>query len=145
MNWEEIYESIGGDYAIEQRAKAAQEKARKIINGEVETVDDLVRRMMFILSKHYNIPFFSEFLETLTLDQLFLEISLITEKEKTPEQKTSEMIVNNRSELESLFDDMEDPNVPLDLTEEEKQSIRKEGEDFFKNGFVALTEEKQGE
>jgi hypothetical protein len=141
VNLDSIWEEMKEEWGVDARARQAQEKAQAIINGEVVTSEDLQNRIRYVLSRKYNIPFFSEFFENLTLDELFLEVMLITEKEKTPEQKVSEMIMNNKEEVDDLFSDFEE-DIPLDLTEDEKEVIKNRDRAFAEKGFEGLLEKE---
>lgn len=139
-----IADLVSEEPDLESRIEAAKKRATAIVSGNVENVDQLFSRLVITLSKYYKIPFHSEFFENLTLDELLLEVFLLTEQEKTPETAISEAIKENREELEDLFKDFGDLGQPV-FSAEEEAFIENQGKDFMEQGFAAFDKMNESE
>ena len=104
---------------VEERIQKAKERAQKIVNGLVETEEDIIFCMRFFLSKIYQIPIFHKYFEELTFDQLIFECELHRTSRQTTPEKTTELINDNKEELSGMFDDWVDQDLG-DFTEDAK-------------------------
>jgi hypothetical protein len=147
-------EMLTSEPDIDVRTKAAKDRAERIVDGKLEGEDDLVDRLKYLLSQYYKRPFSDPFWESLTVDELLLEVFLIHAKNTPPEQKTAEIIRENADELvDSLFGDLGGPtssssDIPLEeptLTADEESFINNVGNSFIKDGFSALNQQQRGE
>jgi hypothetical protein len=137
---------------IDIRTKAAKEKAERIVEGKLETMEDLISRLKFLLSQHYRRPFSDPFWDEHTLDELLLEVFLINTKETPKEQRAAEQIRDNADELvDDLFAGLGDiaPRPPTDtalpepeLTPEEESFINNQGKAFMENGFQTFANQQ---
>jgi hypothetical protein len=126
---------------FQERYQYASEKAKKIINNEMVTEQDLIDRLKYLVSSHFTIPFHSSFFDELTVDDLLLEVMLISESKKEPETRSSEIIKENLEDAEDAFRDLmetEELEVPDEYTQEEKEFISNQGNAFKKDGFASL-------
>ena len=130
-------EILSGEPDLEERINAAKQRATKIVSGEVENTEDLFARLAVSLSKYYKMPFHSEFFANLTLDEMLLEVFLLTEQEKTPESAIAEAIKDNQDELNDLFKDFGELGEPM-LSQEEEDFVNNQGADFMSQGFGAF-------
>ena len=118
---------------VQERIAKGVQKARKIINSELESNDDLADRLKYIISQYYKIPYFSEMFDELTLDDLILEMMLITESNKEQDERTSDVVKENMDEVNDLFEELD---VPEDNGEE---AFRNEfGQKFMEKGFEGV-------
>lgn len=97
---------------FEGRQALAKELAQRIYSNNIDTEEELVLSLHWILSSYYKIPLFSDYFKGRSLDQLILECELIRLMSTNSEQQTSDLLNNNKEEAESLFDDWE--TVPAD-------------------------------
>lgn len=144
---EQIFANLTSQEAFfQERVQTAIDKAKKIINNEMTTEECLINRMKYLVSSHFNIPFHSPFFEDLTVDDLMLEVMLISEGKKEPEHRAGEVIKENKEEAEDAFGDLMDGDeesleVPDQFSEEEKTFISKQGSTFKQGGFAALNKQ----
>ena len=118
---------------VQERIAKGVQKARKIINSDLESNDDLADRLKYIISQYYKIPYFSEMFDELTLDDLILEMMLITESNKEQDERTSDVVKENMDEVNDLFEELD---VPEDNGEE---AFRNEfGQKFMEKGFEGV-------
>lgn len=128
-----------------------KEKARRIVHEkQLNTTSELLDRVRFYLSQHYNIPMRSKVFDDYTLEDMYYEYFIIqeckkTEKEanSTVEQKSEETVntINeNRDSLKSMFDDLRKPRQVQEEEYEEEASIEEVGlfssqeqEDYLKS------------
>ena len=138
---------IKGENDLDERIERCQTEANKIAFGELETDDDLFDRMKYILSRHYNIPFFSKDLNNLTLDEIMFEVCLINAREKPVAEKAEEYIRENLDEAAALFDDFDGVINKNQLSEGDKKSIEEDMKAFKEGGFAGIMNKnkKQGE
>jgi hypothetical protein len=130
---------------FQERVQAATEKARNIVNAEdLSTEETIIARMKYLVSRHFSIPFHSEFFDNLTFDDLVLEVMLISESAKDQPQRSGEVIKENQTEAEDAFGDLmgedgaESFDVPDEFSAEEKEFLEKQGKDFKQGGFGAV-------
>jgi hypothetical protein len=142
---EEIFASLTSQEAFfQERVDEAIKKAKKIVNNELTTEQDLVDRMKFLVSSHYNMPYHAAFFDDLTVDELLLEVMIISESKKEPEARAGEIIKENIAEAEDAFGDLmdtEELEVPEQFSQEEKDFINKQGSAFKQGGFAALNKQ----
>jgi hypothetical protein len=120
---------------LDKRLEKARKKANDIVNGVCETQEDFEMVMRFFLSQIYNIPVFSEYFENLTFDQLAFEVELHRAKAIPKEQKTSEIINDNKEEINSLFDDWVDEDLEqFRSTSKEEFKPNQDDLDFMQSG-----------
>ena len=99
---------------LEERIKLAKKKARNVYYGTMTSIDEETLRLHFILSKHYNIPLFSDYFSKRTIDDLIFEVELIYLSKIPEQQQTSDIVTKMRkdseagkkTELDELFDDL---------------------------------------
>lgn len=139
---EEILANLTSQEAFfHERYQYASEKAKKIVNNEMNTEQELVDRLKYLVSSHFNIPYHSSFFDELTVDDLLLEVMLISESKKEPETRAGEIIKENKGEAEDAFEglmDMEELEIPDEFSEEEQEFINKQGAAFKEGGFAGL-------
>lgn len=138
---EQIFANLTSQEAFfQERLQYATEKARKIINNEMETEQCLINRMKYLISSHFNIPYHSSFFDELTVDDLLLEVMLISEGKKEPETRAGEVIKENKAEAVDAFDGLMDEefDIPDEFSEEEQEFINKQGPAFKQGGFAGL-------
>lgn len=147
MNIEQIYATlISQEPFFKERIQRGIERAKQIVSGELENEQAIVDRMKYLISSHFNIPFHSSFFDDLTLDDLVLEIMIISESKKDNEKKTSETIAENVNEAQDAFGDLmaeedgevEELPVPDQFTAEEQDFIKTKGSAFMHGGFAAV-------
>jgi hypothetical protein len=139
---EQVFASLTSQESFfQERLDYANEKAKKIINNEMTTEQDLIDRMKYLISSHFSIPYHSSFFDELTVDDLLLEVMLISEGKKAPETRAGEIIKGNQVEAEDAFADLmdeEDFDVPDEFSEEEQEFINKQGKSFKQDGLAGL-------
>ena len=128
---------IKGENDLNERIEQCQTEANKIAFGELETDQDLFNRMRFIVSRHYNIPYFSEIFDNLVLDQILFEVCLLNAKEK-PVPQADEYIRENLDEAAALFDDFDEVVNKNQLSEQDKKSIEEDMKAFKEGGFAGV-------
>lgn len=147
MNIEQIYATlISQEPFFKERIQRGIERAKQIVSGELENEQAIVDRMKYLISSHFNIPFHSSFFDDLTLDDLVLEVMIISESKKDNEKKTSETIAENVNEAQDAFGDLmaeedgevEELPVPDQFTAEEQDFIKTKGSAFMHGGFAAV-------
>jgi len=147
VNIEQIYATlISQEPFFKERIQRGIERAKQIVSGELENEQAIVDRMKYLISSHFNIPFHSSFFDDLTLDDLVLEVMIISESKKDNEKKTSETIAENVNEAQDAFGDLmaeedgevEELPVPDQFTAEEQDFIKTKGSAFMHGGFAAV-------
>ena len=143
------------EHHLEQRIEAAKKLADKIRNAtNIDTEEDAEQVLRYVLSRHYKIPYFSEYFDKLTLDQLFFEVELITmdkpQKQATPED-ASKVVKDNKKEADAIIDEF-DAWIKQDMNQETPESDIKEdpffkvAQEFMKTGnFVEEKQSKENE
>lgn len=91
---------------LSERIEKAKKKAFDIVNKNHNTIEDSVYYLRYILSRHYNMPFFHEYFEQRTIEELIFEIELIKQSEQSNVEKGKDLLASNKEEAEGLFDDM---------------------------------------
>lgn len=84
---------------LSERINIAKKMANDIVHQEPKSEDELINKLKFLISKHYNIPFFDDRFVMLSLDDLLLEIYLIQERYIDHEQKISANINENKEDI----------------------------------------------
>lgn len=139
---EEIFANLIAQEAFfQERIDYAKEKAKKIINNQLETEQDVIERMKYLISSHFKLPYHSPYFDDLTFDELVLEMMLINEGQKDVETRSGEIIKENREEAEDAFGgliDKEELDVPEEFSEEEKEFIANQGKAFMQGGFNSI-------
>jgi len=128
-----------------------KEKARRVVHEkQLSTTNELLDRVRFYLSQHYNIPMYSKVFEDYSPEDMYYEYFIIqeckkTEKEanSTVEEKAKETVstINeNRDSLKSMFNDLRNPRPPAQEDDEETQPAEEDGlfssqeqEDYLKS------------
>lgn len=120
---------------IPERIEAVKDKIHRIIyaQGEYESQEDFELALRILLSREYKIPIFSDYFNNLTLDQLIFEVEVIKNLTMTQEQKTSEIINENKEEIASLFDDFEESDNEI----QQNQEIGNMYKEFMNSGKFA--------
>jgi hypothetical protein len=115
-----------------------KEKARRIVHEkQLNKMDELLLRVRYFLSQHYNIPMKSKVFDDYSPEDLYLEYFIIQECKKaekdtnsTAEQKHEETVSainDNKDSLKSLFNEFRNPPQQqqadeCDLFSDEEQS-----------------------
>lgn len=129
-----------------ERIQKAKEYASLIKNGRnITKLEDIEMSLRYVLSKHYKIPMFHDYFEKLTIDQLFFEAELIVSEYKTHTQTVSETIQENKSEIDSLVEEMESDWNDMAVDESlESDPVFQMAKDFMKTGkFLNEQDSKQ--
>jgi uncharacterized protein YjgD (DUF1641 family) len=114
---------------IVERMEAAKAKAAKVKSMVgVESDEDVENALRFIISRHYNIPFFDSYFDNLTIDQLAFESYLITDEKKEVAQKVEE---HQKEEVSEIMDNFEEF---LNTSEQEDAEFLKMAENFMETG-----------
>jgi hypothetical protein len=94
---------------LEKRIEIAKAYARRIANGIVEDEIDLEMVYRMSLSEKYSIPFFSNYFDDKTIDQLAFEVFLIRERSTPVVETVSDEIKKQANTLADIvekgFDD----------------------------------------
>jgi len=118
---------------LKERLDAALEKAKRLLSGKTETLEDLNLSLRAIISNHYNIPLLSSYYDDKTLDDLAFEVFYLKERNTTGSQTVSQAAQDNPEEISKVIEDQfaefEDFKMP-EPNEEEKQRMK----DFFNTG-----------
>ena len=128
---------------LEERITSAKKKAERVKelmqdSSKIETEEEFEHLMVIFISRHYNMPIYSDYFKERTLDELVYEAQMISTFEKTfsPED-TSNVIKNNESEANALADEMEqflDATDQLDNTINEDDPFSKITSQFMETG-----------
>jgi len=105
---------------LEKRIELARLRAKNIYYGNPQSLEDEIFRLRNVLRTEYNIPIFSEYFDKRTLDELIFEVELIVLSKSTPDDKMKDAVKEMNkakekgevSELDSLFDDMDEERKP---------------------------------
>ena len=87
---------------------AAEKRAERVFNGELENLTDVTDFVKFIIARHYGIPFFDPYFDKRTFDELIFEAKLINLQVTPVEKRASDMLNKNKEEAAEMFDDMEE-------------------------------------
>lgn len=90
---------------LQARIDDAKALANRVSSGTGANEDELIKSMIWFISKYYRIPVFSPYFEDRTLDHLIYESELIALESKPQEVKTSDILNRDKVETEALFDD----------------------------------------
>jgi len=96
---------------INERFKKAQEKANRVFNNQLTDEDDESDILRFYLAMQLGIGVFDKYLTDRTFDELVYEIELHRLKSQPREQRTTELINENKEELSGAFDDWVDQDM----------------------------------
>ena len=138
--------SEDGEY-FDSLISGLKEKARRIVHEkQLNTTNELLDRVRFFLSQHYNIPMYSKVFDDYTPEDMYYEYFIIQECKKTEKeanstieeksQETVDTINDNRDTLKGLFDDFRKPKAPVQEEEEEQVDnlfSEEEQEDYLNN------------
>jgi hypothetical protein len=93
---------------IEERIDMAKKLALSVKTAtDVQTIEQAELVLRMVISNHYKIPFFSEYFDNRTMDEMFFEAELIALQSKPQEETTSRIIKNSKAEIENIADEME--------------------------------------
>lgn len=93
---------------LEERIDSAKKRALAVKTAaSVQTVEEAELVLRMIISNHYKIPFFDEYFDKRTIDELFFEAELIALHSSSDEQNTSRTIKESKKEIAGLADEME--------------------------------------
>ncbi len=121
---------ITEEVSIEDRIAKAQKLAKEIFNGEYDSMAKTELFLRVLISKHYNIPIFSDYFTNLTLDQLIFEVEMVKEMSSTPEERMKEKAEANKEELDNLFADWDAEDIPQpDISSQNISNNPKDWED----------------
>lgn len=142
------------EHFLDQRIEAAKKLADKIRNAQsIDTEEDAEQVLRYVLSRYYKIPYFSEYFDKLTLDQLFFEAELITHEKPVTQapEDTAKVIKDNKVEADKVIDefdswikqDLEPPPSDAEIKEDPFFQVAK---DFMQTGnFVGENPSKENE
>jgi hypothetical protein len=114
----------------EARIDQAKERAKKIMNREHETLDEIIMYLQIILAQYYHMPIYSEYFKDKTLDELIFEVEIMNLSQQTSTESASKMLTDDKKEAESLFDDW----VDEDLKQGNEETWAEEAKNFMETG-----------
>jgi hypothetical protein len=86
------------------RIEAAKELASRIVNGQIQSFEEAALSLRFVIAQKLQIGIFDKYFKDLTFDQLVFEAELYRAVLKPTNERTSELINENREELaDALF------------------------------------------
>lgn len=118
---------------INDRIEAAKEKARRIRDGIIETIEEFELSLRIFIGNYYKIPIFHKYFNDRTLDDLIFEAEIIRLiiNNSDGEPRGAELLRKNREEAEELFSDWikEEEELGDDIENTEMfQQMSKDGE-----------------
>lgn len=131
---------------FQERMKLAVDKAKDIVSASnLSSEQAIIDRMKYIISQNFKIPFHSDYFDSLTFDDLMLEVMLISESNKDSTERSGETIKENKEEATDAFgdlidegDEVESLEVPDEFSEEEQGVMDSQTEAFMAGGFAAV-------
>ena len=90
---------------IEERIEAARVSAQKILNGEIEGVEDFRLALRYVISRSKGMGIFDEYFDKRTLDELVFEAELVQAKPRDNVDQASKMLKDKPEEAKDLFAD----------------------------------------
>lgn len=93
---------------LDQRIQKIKEYARKLREGDIEDEGDLFNFFKLKICQAYNMPFFDDYFQKLTLDDMILEVELLIKNQDTVSSLSETL--TEASKTEDLFADMEPEN-----------------------------------
>lgn len=135
---------------LEERIEAAKKAAEKIKHcDKIDTEEEAVAVLRYVLSKHYNIPYFSEYFKDLTIDQLFFEAELITPDKPVTIEEVSKVTKTHKKEVDEVIDDFDkwlkkDLNQGVTEQDIKEDPFHKMAMEFMQTGeFVGVKPEEK--
>ena len=112
-----------------ERSERAEEQAKHIIRGEIETDIDLINKIKWVISQHYKIPFFDNYFDSRTLDELMMEYHMISLSKQTKEQVEKEYLESEEGQkaVSDEFADWEEEEYQNQLNAQQNQSSQSSG------------------
>lgn len=104
---------------IIERIDAAKKRAQDIKKAvNLDSLESAELFLRYLISRHYNIPFFDDYFSKRTIDELFFEAELIVvETPKSREEYVKRVAEENKTEIDTIADEMEkefNDSSPLD-------------------------------
>jgi len=126
---------------VKERIDAAKEKAAKVRNAQkIETIEEAEMVLRYVISKHYNIPFFDKYFDDRSLDDLVFEVELIMPDRSSAPETISEKIKENKEEISQLADEFE---KMIDDTESVDDGFDDMAKQFMETGnFIEKKDEE---
>jgi len=126
-----VYDIFDGD--LKQRIEKAQEKAQRIISGKTDDREEIMLSIRLVLAEHYNMPLFHKYFEDRTLEDLVLEIEIVTRNKVPGAERGSQLLSDNKEQAEGMFDDwieedMSEPPMSDDEWQETAKKFMETGE-----------------
>lgn len=116
---------------IQERIAAAQERVERILyQQDYADMDDFLLALRVIVSRAYKIPVFSDYFESLTLDQLLFEVEIVNSLNTSSADRTTKIVNDNKEELGEMFDDFDEAEASTAPGETEFDQLSK---DFMNN------------
>lgn len=115
---------------LSERLDQALAKARRLVQNNIETMEDLNLALRSTISGYYGFPLFDKYYDDKTLDQLAFEAFYIKERNTTGSQTAAQEAAANPDEaIQAIENDFAAFDMP-EPSDEEKQRMK----DFMKNG-----------
>jgi hypothetical protein len=119
---------------IDKRFKAAQEKAGRVFNNQLNETDDEGDILRFYLATQLGIGVFDKYLTDRTFDELVYEIELYRLRSLPRDTRTSELINQNKDELGSMFDDWAEQDMQEVLGNNQDDTFMDDARAFMETG-----------
>lgn len=124
-----------------ERINEAKRYAAFIKRGVgITSLEDAEMVLKCVISRHYKIPIFSEYFDKRTIDQLFFEVEFILENDKPSAESISDTIKENKPEIDSIADEMDqwnDMSASAEDASVENDPIFQMAREFMKTGKFA--------
>jgi len=118
---------------LKERLDAALEKARRLVQNKIETVDDLNMALRVTISEFWGFPLFDKYYDDKTIDQLAFEAFFIKERNTTGAQTVAQEAAEHTEDaVKAIEDDFAafESFEPKKPTAEERQQML----DFMSSG-----------
>lgn len=97
---------FSSDGNVGERIEIAKKIANRIFHGKVESYEEFILMLCWNISEYRNIPLYSDYYKNKTLEQLIMETEMIRLSKRTPEDAAKDAVVDNKEEIDHLFDDI---------------------------------------
>lgn len=109
---------------LTERLDLALAKARRLVQNNIESLDDLNMALRAAISNYYGFPLFDKYFEDKTIDQLAFEAFYIKEKNTTGSQTAAQEAAANPDEaIRAIEDDFAAFEMPEPSPEEKKKMV----------------------